>query len=174
MEDRIIVDCILKDGKKNLFSLIVKNYGGMVFSRAIGITKNTEAAKDVTQQTFIRAFTRLNSWNGKELGPWLAAIAAHQALNLLEKEKRKTTMELGNRPIPDEDYSEEHEQRLQRMEQAIAQLPPQDQDIIRLHYYKKVKTDEIARQLNLSHANVLVKLHRIRERLKKQLQNEYN
>ena len=39
MEDRIIVDCILKDGKKNLFSLIVKNYGGMVFSRAIGITK---------------------------------------------------------------------------------------------------------------------------------------
>ena len=41
MEDRIIVDCILKDGKKNLFSLIVKNYGGMVFSRAIGITKNT-------------------------------------------------------------------------------------------------------------------------------------
>ena len=42
MEDRIIVDCILKDGKKNLFSLIVKNYGGMVFSRAIGITKNTE------------------------------------------------------------------------------------------------------------------------------------
>ena len=42
------------------------------------------------------------------------------------------------------------------------------------NYYKKVKTDEIARQLNLSHANVLVKLHRIRERLKKQLQNEYN
>ncbi|MCR5131854.1 MAG: sigma-70 family RNA polymerase sigma factor [Prevotella sp.] len=172
MEDRIIVDSILKDGRKNLFSLIVKSYGGMVFSRALGITKNAELAKDVAQQTFIRAFTRLDSWNGKELGPWLTTIASHQALNLLEKEKRKSTVSLEAAPLPDEEYSEERERRLQRMEHAISRLSEQDQQIIRLHYYQKVKTDEIARQLNLSQANILVRLHRIRERLKKQLQDE--
>ena len=81
MDDRIIVDSILKDGRKNLFSLIMKNYGSMVFSKVLGITKNTEMAKDVTQTTFIRAFTSLSTWKGKDLGPWLAAIAAHEALN---------------------------------------------------------------------------------------------
>ena len=85
MDDRIIVDSILKDGRKNLFSLIMKNYGGMVFSKVLGITKNTEMAKDVTQTTFIRAFTSLSTWKGKDLGPWLAAIAAHEALDLIEK-----------------------------------------------------------------------------------------
>jgi len=172
MEDRIIVDSIIKDGRKNLFSLIVKNYGGMIYSKAISICRNTELAKDAAQQTFIRAYSSLDSWKGKELGPWLAAIAAHQALNLMEKEKRKITVDLGNTAIPDEDYSEERELRLQRVEKAISQLPRQDQDIVRLHYFHQLKTDEIAHQLNLSQANVLVKLHRIRQRLKKQLQDD--
>jgi len=173
MEDRIIVDSILKDGRKNLFSLIVKNYGGMVFSKALGITKNTEQAKDVVQETFLRAFTGLNGWKGRELGPWLASIAAHQALDLVGKEKRNAADDLGNTPLPDEPYSLEREQRLQLLDRAISQLPQTDQDIITLHYYQKLKTDEIAFRLNLSQSNVLVKLHRIRERLKKQLQDDY-
>ena len=169
MDDRIIVSSILKNGKKELFSLIVKNYGGMVFSRSLGITRNAEMAKEATQQTFIRAYTRLSSWNGKELGPWLATIAAHEALNLMEKEKRKP---LTCMPPPDGAYSEQRELLLQRMEEAIDELPTQDQQIIRLHYYGKVKTDDIARRMGLSHSNVLVRLHRIRERLKKRLQDD--
>ena len=173
MDDRIIVDSILKDGRKNLFSLIMKNYGGMVFSKVLGITKNTEMAKDVTQTTFIHAFTSLHTWKGKDLGPWLAAIAAHEALDLIEKEKRKSAIDLSSVPVPMEEYSEEREERLQRLEKAIAELPQQDQDIVRLHYFHKKKTEEIALQLNLSQANVLVRLHRIREQLRKLLQYEY-
>ena len=168
MDDRIIVSCILKDGKKDLFSLIVKSYGGMVFSRSLGITRNAELAKEAAQQAFIRAYTRLSSWNGKELGPWLATIAAHEALSLIEKEKRKPQNDMAP---PDEEYSEERERLLLRMEKAIDELPPQDRQIIRLHYYEKVKTEDIAQRLGLSHSNVLVRLHRIRERLKKRLQD---
>ena len=176
MDDRIIVNCILKNGKKELFSLIVKNYGGIIFSRSLGITRNAELAKEATQQAFIRAYTRLSSWNGKELGPWLATIAAHEALNLMEKEKRnaqipKRMSDQAAKP-PNEEYSEERERLLQRMEAALDELPPQDQQVIRLHYYDKVKTEDIARRLGLSHSNVLVKLHRIRERLRKRLQDD--
>jgi len=172
MNDRIIVDSIIKDGRKNLFSLIVKSYGGMVFSKAISITRNSELAKDAAQQTFIRAYSSLDSWRGKDLGPWLASIAAHQAINIMEKEKRKSAEDLTDRPAPEEDYSEERELQLQRMEQAISQLPQQDQVLVRLHYFHQLKTDEIARQLNITQSNVLVKLHRIRQRLKKQLQDD--
>jgi RNA polymerase sigma-70 factor (ECF subfamily) len=55
------------------------------------------------------------------------------------------------------------------MEQAIGQLPEQDQTIIRLHYYQQQKTDEIAQQTGLSQSNVLVRLHRIRDRLRRSL-----
>lgn len=66
----------------------------------------------------------------------------------------------------EDDFSEEHEERLACMRRAIRLLPPQERDIIRLHYDKNMKTGEIAEKLGLSPSNVLVRLHRIREKLK--------
>ncbi len=172
MEDRIIVDCIVKDKKPNLFSLVVKNYGGAVYSKAMGIVKDDERAKEATQQTFIRAYQRLSDWHGTSLGPWLLTIVSHVALNLLAKEQRYTQVDVARLELTDEGYSEAREQQLSRMEQAISKLSDQDRQIIQLHYYQKKKTDEVAVLTGLSHANVLVRLHRIRERLKKQLSQD--
>jgi RNA polymerase sigma-70 factor (ECF subfamily) len=61
---------------------------------------------------------------------------------------------------------------LSAMERAIGRLPDVDRQIIQLHYYKGKKTSEIAAMLNLSNSNVLVKLHRIREQLKKEMEYE--
>ena len=81
---------------------------------------------------------------------------------------------LGGFPAESSSYSEEHEAQLQQMEAAIAQLPEQDQQLLRLHYYDHRHTADIARQTGLSQSNVLVKLHRIRERLKKAMTHERN
>lgn len=172
MDDKTIVESILKNGQSRLFALVVKKYETMVFAKTLGVTKRTETAKELTQQTFIRAYERLEDWNGRELGPWLSTIACHLALNELEREKRNRTVDISAAQAPDEDYSEEREQRLQQMEQAINLLSDDDQTLLRLHYYKKVKTDELARRTGLSQTNVLVRLHRIRERLRKTLLHE--
>lgn len=171
MNDRDIVNAIVKDGKVNLFSLIVKRYEGMVFSKAIGITKNGELAKDVCQQTFLRAYKQLDSWRGQALGPWLTAIACHQSLNMLEQERHHSMLSLDNKQIPDETYSDEHEERLLKMEAEVSLLPEADRNILRLFYHEHMKTSEIAKQTGLSASNVLVKLHRIRTQLKKKLQS---
>ena len=172
MEDKVIVDSILRSGRTQLFSLIVKKYGSAVYAKALAIIKDEEEAKEIAQQTFVKAYQQLEDWQGTQLGPWLIAIACHLSLNALEKAKRKHIVDAEQVQIPDETYSEEREERIQRMEQAISELPPQDQQIIRLYYYNKVKTEDIAQALRLSQSNILVRLHRIRERLKKQLQNE--
>ena len=72
--------------------------------------------------------------------------------------------------MPYEDYSPEHERRLQRMEQAVSQLGEPDRSIVQLHYRHQT-TAEIAARLSLTQANVLVRLNRIRQRLKKQLEH---
>lgn len=166
MEDLEIVRLILDRRRKDCFGEIMRKYSGMVFSKTLGIVKSEELAKEISQQTFIKAYTHLSGWSGKgSLGPWLMTIATHLALNYLEKARRRRTQAL-ERDFPDNPYSDEHEEKLQRMEVAINALPEQDRQIIRFHYYKGVKTDDIARQLNLSQSNVLVRLHRIREHLK--------
>ena len=73
-----------------------------------------------------------------------------------------------------EPFSPDHEARLQQMEAAIATLPAADQQLLHLHYFEQLKTADIARRTGLTQSNVLVKLHRIRERLKNILTHERN
>lgn len=164
MTDRELANKVLREHNQQCFAEIVRRYSGMVFSKALGIVKREELAKEIAQQTFVRAYERLAYWRGDSLGPWLAAIAMHLALNELEHEKRLVQ----SVPVADE-YDPEREVLLQRMEQAIELLPEQDRQIIRLHYYEQKKTDVIAQLTGLSQNNVLVRLHRIRERLRRTL-----
>ena len=93
---------------------------------------------------------------------------------MLDKIKRRNDAPLPDDIPEEEDFSEEHEEKLAAMREAVKRLAPQDRQIILLHYYKNMKTDEIAKTLKLSPANVLVKLHRIREKLKQQLNTKEN
>ena len=171
MEDRVIVDSILRDGKTSLFALVVKKYEGVVFSKAFGITKRKDAARELTQQTFIRTYTRLADFRGRELGPWIVAIACHLSLNHLEREKRQRTVDIHRTDAPSEEYNGEREAMLVRVEEAMGMLPDDDRALIRMHYYERRKTAEMAQLTGLSQNNILVRLHRIRERLKKILEN---
>ena len=171
MTDRELANKVINYNDQQCFAEIVKRYSGIVFSKTIAIVKREELAKEVTQQTFIRAYERLAYWRNDSLGPWLTTIAMHVALNELERERRNRK---GNAQSPSSanDYDAEHEDRLQRMEKAIATLPEQDRQIIQLHYYQQVKTDEISRITGLSQSNILVRLHRIRDKLRKMLTSE--
>jgi RNA polymerase sigma-70 factor (ECF subfamily) len=183
MTDRELAQEVVLHGSHKAFAEIVHRYSKMVFSKALGVMHTEEGAAEVTQQTFVRAYESLDAWRGTELAPWLTAIATHTALKLLDKERRRHSTSLDSLPVsvlgsfPAEtspSYSEEHEAQLQQMEAAIAQLPEQDQQLLRLHYYDQRRTADIARQTGLSQSNVLVKLHRIRERLKKAMTHERN
>ena len=183
MTDRELAQEVTLHGSHKAFAEIVHRYSSMVFSKAIGVMHSEDGAAEVTQQTFVRAYEHLDAWRGTQLGPWLSAIATHTALKLLDKERRRLTssldalssialsdspsIALGDSVAESTPYSDEHEARLQQMEAAIASLPEADQQLLRLHYYEQQRTADIARQTGLSQSNVLVKLHRIRERLKK-------
>jgi RNA polymerase sigma-70 factor (ECF subfamily) len=176
MDDKEIIANILLKGDQKAYATIVKRYSGLVYSRALRVVKNDDWAREITQQAFVIAYQKLDTWRGESLGAWLSAIAMHRSINYLDRVRRRRTepLEHGANAVAESEYSDEHEQRLQAMDKAIGKLPEQDRQIIMLHYYKGVKTDEIAALLHLSQSNVLVKLHRIRERLRRYLENEDN
>lgn len=170
MEDKELVEQILKHGNSRYYGTIVSRYSRLVYSKTIPIVRRDELTREVVQQTFVKAFDRLDCWNGKSLSAWLVAIAMHTALNILDKERRRRAHSVDDVDIADNDnHSDEHENMLQRMEKAIDKLKDEDKTIIQLHYYKRMKTEEIARKTGMSQQNILVKLHRIREKLRKEL-----
>lgn len=176
MEDRELVNSVISNGDTRCFARIVGRYSAMVYSKALGLTHREELAAEVTQQTFVKAYDRLACWRGQSLGPWLVMIASHTALNILDKEKRRRGRPVEQVPeaeMPGQDsYSEEHEQRLARMERAIGRLADGDRQLIEMHYRGRKPTSEIARTTGMSQSNVLVRLHRIRERLRKWIEDE--
>jgi len=177
MDDQEIVIRILQKGDTKSYGEIMNRYSGMVFSRIMTMVHREEMAKDITQQTFIRAFSKLDSWQGAKLGSWLTAIAMHLSLDVLDKERRRKTSSIEEQRVEvaeQEEFAEDHEQRLQAMEKAIKALPDEERNILEMYYYQKMKTSKMAEILKMTQANVLVKLHRTRERLRKQLQNEGN
>ena len=174
MNDKEIVDRILRHHDVNSYSLIVGRYTPMVLSKALAIVKDRELAGEIVQQTFVRAYDRLDTFRGETLGPWITAIACRQAINHLDEARRRQTRQKECAMQQPEEYDEEHEQLLQRLEHAIDELPEKDRQIIQLHYYEKMKTETIAAKTGLSQQNILVKLHRIRLRLKEKIKTYGN
>lgn len=101
----------------------MKRYWGMVFANLYRYVRREDAAEEFTQR-FIRAYARLDTWQGATLGSWIISIAINLAVNEMNKERRQKTQPIESIPIADKnDYSEEREQLLQAVEARIDELP---------------------------------------------------
>ena len=163
---------VLQDSNARAFETLMKRYTSSVYGAAIRLMKDEENAQEVTQMAFIQAYRHLDSWRGENFGAWVTIIANHIALRMLEKEKRRQTDPLDeNTDAPDESYDEQKEQQLQAMEAAIAQLPEADRQLIQWHYYENIPLQTIAQRVGQTENNIKVRMYRIRERIKKQMQS---
>ena len=163
---------VLHENDSRAFGLLMQRYTSQVYGAAMRLMRNEDDAAEVTQLAFIQAYKQLDSWRGESFGAWVTIIANNIALRMLEKVKRRQTDPLDeNTDSPDETYDEEHEQRLQSLEQAVDNLPEQDRQIIRWHYYDGVPLADIALRTGQTENNIKVRMFRIRERLKKKLTN---
>ena len=70
-EDQIYIERVLK-GDTNAFSHLINKYKDMVFTLVIKIVKNQEDAEEVAQDSFIKAYQKLDSFKGQsKFSTWL-------------------------------------------------------------------------------------------------------
>lgn len=173
MTDKELITRIVVHNDTEAFAVVMQRYSGLVFSTALSITKDYELAKEVMQLSLIKAYQNLHHWRGgTDLAPYLRMITHNQALDTLKSRQRERHSDIENIAVADEESTEQHHLLLELMDKAIASLPDDEREIIELHYYQKLKTKQIAEQTGLSEANILVRLHRIRAKLKKLIENE--
>lgn len=167
---------VLQNNNARAFETLMKRYTSSVYGAALRLMKDEDNAAEVTQLAFIQAYKQLESWRGENFGAWVTIIANHIALRLLEKEKRRAIDDLtiDEVQVIDEGYDELKEQRLQSLEAAVEELPEQDRQIIRWHYYDGIPLQQIAERLGQTENNIKVRIFRIRERLKKKIEHENN
>jgi RNA polymerase sigma-70 factor (ECF subfamily) len=73
---------LAQDGDPDAFDEIVERHKGAVFRAALSALRNREDAEDVTQETFITAFRKLDTFRGEsQLRTWLSRIAWNRSMD---------------------------------------------------------------------------------------------
>ena len=86
-QDIIYINQVL-DGNRDAFAFLVDKYKSMVFSLALRITRDREEAEEISQDTFIKAFQSLNSFQGKaKFSSWLYRIVYNTGISHLRKQE---------------------------------------------------------------------------------------
>jgi RNA polymerase sigma-70 factor (ECF subfamily) len=148
------------------FEEIYKNFSPKIYRVCLGFVNDHERAKDLTQETFISVWQNLKSFrNESGIGTWIYRIATNKCLRQIENDKKAVLTEL---PVElkaseKDDSKETQHQLLQRF---IAELNEIDRIIISL-FLEDVPQEQIAEIVGLSHANIRVRIHRIKAHLTK-------
>jgi RNA polymerase sigma-70 factor (ECF subfamily) len=143
---------------------------GRVFAYLLRLTGDYHLASDLTQESFTRYLSRYGR-NGSN-GALLYTIARNAALDAMQKRREETLQDDDEvSPVGDPERQLIQKQEFDKMIAAIQQLNPVDRELIALLATEAFSYHQIGKLLNISEANVKVKVHRARLRLKAILKN---
>ena len=125
-------------------------------------------ADDLTQQTFVRAFTKLDQFSGEsKFETWLYRLATNEALQHLRREKHRRTKELVVEPTVQQTDHVEQDERAAMVRTALDQLDPELRAIFTLKEESGLSYQEIAATLGIPEGTVGSRLNRARRELRK-------
>lgn len=159
-------------GDDDSFALLVEAYQRPVYNLCYRMLGNAGDAEDAAQETFIRAYRALGSYDReRKFSTWILSIASNYCIDQ-HRRRRLQTFSLDGLPNPDLDdgmpslesqvAQGEHQARVQHL---LAGLPAVDRNAVILRYWYDYSYEEIAETLDLTVSAVKSRLHRARREL---------
>lgn len=177
--DRALLERTLGDDDLEAYGDLVRRYQTSVFSVCYRLMGEPQGAEDMAQETFIRAYERLETFDlERPFGPWIRRVAANLCYNAL-RANVPVEVPLDEERDPDlarPRWNPEREQlRSERagwVAEAIRALPPHYRAVIELRHYQELSYKEISRALGMTMSEVKTNLYRARNRLAEVLGRE--
>jgi len=158
-------------GDDEAFTQLVEAYQGPVYNLAYRMLGTATEAEDAAQETFLRVYTRLDSYDPqRKLSSWILSIASHHCVDRLRRRRGNTlSMEeiMSWRWVPD-DKPKPEERTLTResntaIHRLLQQLPEQYRLAIVLRYWHDLSYEEMAEVTDSTVSAVKSRLHRARQ-----------
>lgn len=161
---------------------MVGRYAQEVFAMIARMVPDTMDAEELTQDTFLRAFNYMGSYDPQRasLATWLCRIAYRLTLDFLKRHRPLIvpleSSEVWQTDISDEELEAElstgREERIQKLELLMDDLPPDESLLLTLHYFENRPLDECAFIMDATPHALANRLYRIRKKLYHQLQKQ--
>lgn len=126
-------------------------------------------AQDAAQETLVRAWRARASCASRDPWPWMSRIARNEALRLASRRRPELSLDAADHAAPDPAL-ERAEERVD-VGRAMAGLAPADRLLLGLRYADDRTQLSIAQELGVPEGTVKVRLHRVRSRLRRALED---
>lgn len=167
-------------GSSAVFEEIQRCYAPYLYRRIRSITRNREDAEDALQDTFLRAFSALDSFQGRsQLSTWLMRIAINTAVMTIRRRRSQAEVsfeqsaESGGAPAsfdvidsaPNPEQICDRNQRYRKLLRSVERLEPKLRSAVVVWISHDCSMKEVAQSLDVSLATVKARIHRARKRL---------
>ena len=156
------------DGHAEDYGYFLERYSQEAFAIVVRLVPQQEDAEELVQDAFVRAFNRLDTFEGRStFSTWICRIAYTTAISWLRKRRMKY-LSIDDQPkLTDTEVDEafDDESRIEDLRRAITLLKPDEQTLITLFYYDNRPLSDIAYILDAEPNTLATRLHRIRRKL---------
>jgi len=146
--DKVLLEekmLLLQKGDKNALKDVYQLMSKTVYLLAVSIVKDTEKAKDILQETFIRVARYIDKYQAGNAAAWITTIARHLSYREWERSKRTTSLDAISEKL--EDNRGSHDERWTDnivLYEAMAKLSNEEREIVMLYAMQGYKHREIA------------------------------
>jgi len=158
-------------GDQAAFGRLMHRYTGAVFNLAYRMLGNAQDAEDASQEIFLRAYTRLESFDRtRRFSTWLLSIASNYCIDRLRRRRFAwLTLDDVAFSLPSTERGPERSaldrDQQATVQRALRQLPHNYRLVTLLRYWQDLSYEEIARVTGLTESAVKTRLHRARHML---------
>ena len=167
---QLIINC--RNGDKNAQFTIYKQYYKAMFNTAFRIMNDRFEAEDIMQESFLSAFTKLDSFSGTvTFGAWLKRIVVNNSLTALKKNNRLETVSLEKVTIKVVNEEKQDYNLLSAKEilNQVSKLKNNYKVAITLNLIEGYDYEEIAQIMDISYENSRTTVSRAKQKLRQLL-----
>ncbi|MBC7718989.1 MAG: sigma-70 family RNA polymerase sigma factor [Chitinophagaceae bacterium] len=165
----------IAEGEPQAFAALVALYEQPLFGFLGRMGLSQAQAEDIAQETFLRAWTNLPSYDADkaQFGTWLFTIARHLAYNALQSAPQRNEVAgldvealsaASGQPGPANHFA--RSQQSAALQAALRQLPMADRSALALVYVHELALAEVARIEGGTVASIKTRLHRAKQKLR--------
>ena len=167
---------LIEDAKKNpaKFEALYERYHEQIFRFVYQRVENKDAAKDITQQIFLKTMTNLYKYEqrGLPFASWLYRIAKSETYEALRQDQKLRCVNIDDTQLADMmgELGEKEEDRVEKysakLADAIAELDEDDLQFIEMSFFEKRSFQEIGDILKITANYAKVRTYRVIDKLK--------
>ena len=168
-------------GDLSAFEPLISPYRLPMIGLAYRITRNSEDAKEVAQETFLRAFKYLKSFDrAKDFKSWLYQILVRAARNYRHKQSKyegltmsAPVQEMAAAADQDPERRRDGEEIRSRLSDCLDTLTPREKEVFLLRDIEEMNIRESARILKCSAVSVRVHLSAARRKIRARIKEQH-